>query len=236
MTTSCRLTIDEERESVNQNMYRVLIRSLLYLTASRPNISYVVGVCAMLQANLKKSHFDSAKRIVQYLKGTECRCIWYPRDDGLELVDYSDLDFEGCNIDQKSTSGTCQFLGHKLIIWFSKKQHSVATSIVEAEYVVVGSCCAQLFWIKQQLRDYRVKIEVVLIPCDNSSAIAIAQNPVHHLRTKHIDIWHHFIRYHVEKKDVSISYIRIEKQLADIFTKPLQEERFHELCVQLGLL
>lgn len=134
------------------------------------------------------------------------------------------------------TSRTCQFLGHKLISWFNKKQHSVARSTVEVEYVVVGSCCTQMLWFKQQLRDYNVKVEAVPIFCDNNSAIAITQYPVHHSRTKHIDIRHHFIGYHVEKKNVSISYVGTNIQLADMFTKPLQDVRFKKLCLQLGLL
>lgn len=106
MATSCQLTIDEDCESVNQKAYRGLIGSILYLTESRRDISYVVGVCARFQSNPKKSHLDAAKRIVKYLKGIECQGIWYPRDGGLELIGYSDSDFGGCRIYRKNTSGT----------------------------------------------------------------------------------------------------------------------------------
>ena len=236
MSTSSQITLDEEGEPVNPTAYRGIIGSLLYLTASRPDISYAVGVCARFQANPKKSHMEAARRIVRYLKATESLGIWYPKSDGISLSGFSDSDFGGCRIDRKSTSGTCQFLGHKLISWFSKKQHSVATSTTEAEYVAAASCCAQILWIRQQLRDYGIETGCVPIFCDNNSAMCITKNPVHHSRTKHIDIRHHFIRDHVEKGDISVDYIRTDDQLADIFTKPLPEVRFKELCIKLGLL
>ena len=137
---------------------------------------------------------------------------------------------------EKAPSGTCQFLGDRLISWFSKKQTSIATSTAEAGYMAAGSCCAQVLWMKQQLCDYDVEAKEIPIFCDNTSAIAITQNPVLHSRTKHIDVRYHFIRDHVEKKNVRIEYVRTEKQIADIFTKPLSEARFMELRNELGMI
>ena len=179
---------------------------------------------------------EAAKKILRYVKGTTNLGLWYPRDDNLELSGYSDSDYAGCKLDRKSTSGTCQFLGNKLVSWFSKKQTSVATSTTEAEYMAAGSCCAQILWLKQQLRDYEINISEVPIFCDSSSAIAITQNPVLHTRCKHVDERHHFIRDHVEKKNVAIVKIHTDIQRADILTKPLVEERFKMLCGKLGLL
>ena len=139
-------------------------------------------------------------------------------------------------MDRKSTSGTCQLLGNILVSWFSKKQNSIATSTAEAEYIAAGSCCAQVVWMKYKLLDYGIHEEEILIKCDNTSAIAISQNPVLHSRTKHIDIRHHFLRDHVEKKDIILEYIPKEDQLADIFTKPLGESRFFTLRNELGLI
>ena len=132
--------------------------------------------------------------------------------------------------------GTCQFLRDRLVSWFSKKQTSIATSTVEAEYMAAGSCCAQILWMKQQLSDYDVEAKETPIFCDNTSAIAITQNPVLHSRTKHIDVRFHFIRDHVEKKNMRIEYVCTEKQLADIFTKPLNEARFIKLKTELGMI
>ena len=102
-------------------------------------------------------------------------------------------------LDRKSTSGTCQFLGTRLISWFSKKQNSIATSTTEAEYIDAGCCATQILWIQQQLRDYGLNEDKTPIFCGNTSAIAITQNPKFHARTKHIDVRHHFIRDHVKK-------------------------------------
>ncbi|KAK6115609.1 hypothetical protein DH2020_007878 [Rehmannia glutinosa] len=216
--------------------YRALIGSLLYLTASRPNITFVVGVCARFQSAPKESHMTAAKRILRYLKGRQEVGLLYPKDGGFKLVGYSDSDYAGCRVDMKSTSSTCQILGNRLVSWFSKKQNSIATSTTEAEYIAAGSCCAQVLWMRQQLRDYDIEEKEILIMCDNTSAITITQNPVLHSRTKHIDVRYHFIRDHVENKDITLEYISTDKQLADIFTKPLCGSRFEELKNEVGLI
>nr|XP_017228602.1 PREDICTED: uncharacterized mitochondrial protein AtMg00810-like [Daucus carota subsp. sativus] len=96
------------------------------------------------QTDPRESHLIAIKRIFRYLKGTPNLGIWYPRDSGFNLVGFLDVDYAGCKIDRKSTTGTCQFLGNKLVSWFSKKRKSVFTSTAEAEYIVAGSCCAQI--------------------------------------------------------------------------------------------
>ena len=175
-------------------------------------------------------------KILRYVKGTVDVGLWYPKESGLSLADYSDADYAGSMLDRKSTSGTCQFLGTRLIPWFSKKQNSIATSTTEAEYIAAGCCATQILWIQQQLRDYGLNEEKTPIFCDNTSAIVITQNPKFHARTKHIDVRHHFIRDHVEKGNIEILKIGTEDQLADIFTKPLQESRFLVLRHSLGLM
>ena len=103
---------------------------------------------------------------------------------------YSDAEFGGCKLDRKSTFGTCQLLGNMLISWFSKKQHSVALSTTEAEYVTVGSCCAQVLWMKQQMEDFGITMDHIPIKCDNISAISLTKNPIQHSRTKHKASFH----------------------------------------------
>ena len=192
-------------------------------------------MCARFQSNSKESHIIVAKRIIRYLKGTSNLGLWYSKDSSLKLIGYSDADYGGCRIDRKSTSGTCQFLGSNLISWHSKKQNSVALSTAEAEYVAAGSCCAQILWIKQQLKDYGESQNKIPIKCDNTSAINLTKNPIQHSRTKHIEIRHHFIRDHVENEDIILEYVPTENQLADIFTKPLSTERFEFIRGELGL-
>jgi hypothetical protein len=122
------------------------------------------------------------------------------------------------------------------VSWSSKKQNSIALSTAEAEYVAAGACCAQLLWMKQTLRDFGCEQSKIPLLCDNEGAIKLADNPVNHSRTKHIDIRHHFLRDHQSKGDIAVQHVRTEYQLADIFTKPLDESRFCALRRELNIV
>ena len=128
------------------------------------------------------------------------------------------------------------FLGSSLISWNSKNQACVALSTAEAEYIAVGSCCAQILWLKQQLANFGLQINKVPLMCDNTSSINLTKNQIQHLRTKHIEIRHHFIRDHVSNGDCEVKFVETKLQLADIFTKPLLKERFFFLRNELGIL
>ena len=236
MSKATKIFEDPDGISVNHTLYRGMIGSLLYLTASRPDIMFATTMCARFQANPKESHLSAVKRIFRYLKHTQHLGLWYPRDSELNLFGYTDADHAGCTIDRKSTSGGCQFLGNRLISWSSKKQTSVACSTDEAEYVAAGRCCAQIMWIQNQMLDYGLTFTKTPIYCDNTSAIQMTQNPVHHSKTKHIEIRHHFIRDIAEKGRISLHYIPTTEQLADIFTKPLDEHTNNYLITELGML
>ena len=129
----------------------------------------------------------------------------------IHLVGFFDLDFAGCKLDRRSTSGTCHLLGSSLISWHSKKQACVALSTVEAEYIAVGSCYAQILWIKQQLEDFGLKISKVPLLCDNTSFINLTKNHIQHSRTKHIEIRHHFIRDHITNGDCEIKFVSTKR-------------------------
>jgi len=213
-----------------------MIDSLLYLTVSRPDIMFSVCMCARYQTFPKESHLKIVQRIFWYVSGTMNFGLWYPKGSLCYLVGFSDFNFAGCKSDRKSTSGTCHLFGNCLILWHSRKQHSVALSTAEAEYVAAGCCCSQILWIKQQLLDYDLKLGCVPIKCDNTSVINLTKNHVLHSRTKHIEIRHHFLSDHVEKKVVSFEYVDTKDQLADIFTKPLPSEPFLKIRRELGIL
>ncbi|GJT14903.1 integrase, catalytic region, zinc finger, CCHC-type containing protein [Tanacetum coccineum] len=134
--------------------------------------------------------------------------------------------FTGCQDTRRSTSGSAQFLGDKLVSWSSKKQTSTSISSTEAEYIAMSGCCAQILWTRSQLSDYGFAYTHIPLYCDNKSAIALCCNNVQHSRSKHINIRHHFIREQVEKGVVELYFVRTEYQLADIFTKALPRERF----------
>ena len=236
MTTATKLDQDDPGKCVDITSYRGMIGSLLYLTASRSDIILSTCLCARFQANPKESHLIAMKQIFRYLKGTPNLGIWCPKGTGFDLVGYTDSDFVGCRIDRKSTSGSCQFLGRRFLSWYNKKQHSVSTSTVEAEYISAGSWCAQILWISNQLWNYGLLLKKIPIFCDNTSAIAISNNLVQHSRTKHIDIRYHFIREHVMNGTVELHFVPIEQQIANIFTKPLDESTFSRLIGELGML
>jgi len=122
------------------------------------------------------------------------------------------------------------------VSWSSKKQNSIALSTAEAEYVAAGACYAQLLWMKQTLRYFGSEQSKIPLLCDNEGAIKLADNPVNHSRTKHIDIRHHFLRDHQSKGDIDVQHVRIKFQLADIFTKPLDESRFCALRRELNIV
>ncbi|GJT98906.1 hypothetical protein Tco_1094424, partial [Tanacetum coccineum] len=169
------LVKDEEANDVDVHLYRSMIGSLMYLTASRPNIMF--GVCACFS------------------------------------------DYAGANLDRKSITGGCQFLGRRLISWQCKKQTIVATSTTEAEYVAAASCCGQVLWIQNQMLDYGFNFMNTKIYIDNESTICIVKNLVYHSKTKHIAIRHHFIRDAYEKKLIQVLKIHTDDNVADLLTK-----------------
>ena len=163
---------------VDQNMYESMIGSLLYLTASRPDITFVVGVCVRYHVEPKMSHLTQVKRILKYIIDTIDYGILYSHSENSRLIGYCDVDWAGSADDRKSTFGGCFFLGNNLVSWFSKKQNFVSLSTAEAEYITAGSNCSQLVWTKQMLEEYDVKQGVLTLYCDNFSAINISKNPI----------------------------------------------------------
>jgi hypothetical protein len=154
MSTTTTLDADEEGEHVDQKEYQSMIESLLYLTATRPDIEFSVCLCARFQASPRTSHRQEEKQIFRYLRHTPDFGLWYSTSTSLALHGFSDVDFSWCRLDRKSTSGTCQFLGSSLVSWSSRKQSSVAQSTTEAEYVAAASCCPQLLWISYTMSDF----------------------------------------------------------------------------------
>ncbi|KAI3810977.1 hypothetical protein L1987_20690 [Smallanthus sonchifolius] len=230
------LSPDKEGQDTDQHQYRAMIGSLMYLTASRPDIMFAVYLCARFQAAPKVSHLQAVRRILRYLKGAPKLGLWYPKNENVNLYAYTDNDYGGCNLDKKSTSGGCQFLGGRLISWKCKKQSCVSTSTAEAEYIVASSCCAQVIWIQNQMLDYGMTFMQTPIHIDNMSAISITNNPVQHSKTKHINIRYHFIRDQAEKKRIVLSKVHTNEQYADLFTKPFDEARFRYLVESIGMM
>nr|GEW89975.1 hypothetical protein [Tanacetum cinerariifolium] len=236
MVEQAKLKLDLVGKLVNHTDYRSMIGSLMYVTSSRPDIMFGTCMCARYQANPNEHHVSAVKIIFRYLKETINLGLWYPKDFGFDLTAYSDADHAGCHLDRKSTFGSAQFLGDKLVCWSSKKHNCVSISTAEFEYVAVSSCCAQVLWMRTHLTDYGLFYDKVPIYCDSKSAVAISCNPVQHTRTKHIDMRYHFIKDHVEKGMIELYFVGTEYQLADLFTKSLPEARFKFLVEKLGMM
>jgi len=149
ISPSTRLVMDDGSPLVEEKSYKGMIGLLLYLTASRSDIVFSVGLCARFQSKPKESHLKAVKRIFRYLKYTPDLALWYPRGCNFNLVGCADADYAGFLVDRKSISSMAHFLGPYLVSWAIKKQHSVVMSTAEAEYVAPASCCAQLLWIRQ---------------------------------------------------------------------------------------
>ncbi|GJR72143.1 putative ribonuclease H-like domain-containing protein [Tanacetum coccineum] len=234
--TNKALVKDEEAEAVDVHLYRSMIGSLMYLTASRPDIMFVVCACARFQVTPKTSHIHAVKRIFRYLKGQPKLGLWYPRDSPFDLEAFSDSDYVGASLDRKSTTRGCQFLGKRLISWQCKKQTIVANSTTEAEYVAAANCCGQVLWIQNQMLDYGFNFMNTKIYIDNESTICIVKNPVFHSKIKHIEIRHHFIRDSYEKKLIQVIKIHTDHNVADLLTKAFDVSRFNFLIASIGLL
>nr|GEV35456.1 retrovirus-related Pol polyprotein from transposon TNT 1-94 [Tanacetum cinerariifolium] len=209
MSSDTKLTKDEECESVDSTKYRGMIGSLLYLTASRPDIMFSVCLCACFQEAPKTSYLEAVKRIFRYIKGTTHLGLWYPKWIGIETVVYADSDHAGDYVDRKITS---------------------------AENVSAKKACQQALWVKQALIDYDIRLDDVLIMCDNKGTIDLSKNPVQHSRTRHIEIRHHFFRNNVQKGHISIEKVPSVDNIADILTKPLKRESFNYLRLGLGMI
>ncbi|GJT65754.1 reverse transcriptase domain-containing protein [Tanacetum coccineum] len=181
-----------------------------------------------------EKHLNAVKRIFQYLKGTVHRGLWYPKDSSIALTTFADADHAGCQDTRRSTSGSIQLLGDRLVSWSSKRQKSATISSTEAEYIALSGCCAQVLWMRSQLTDYGFGFNKIPMYCDNKSAIALCCNSVQHSRSKHIDIRFHFIKEHVENGVIELYFVNTEYQLADIFTKSLGRERIEFLINKLG--
>ena len=188
-----------------------MIGCLLYLTASRPDIAFSVGVCFRFQSNPKVSHLNVVKRIIKYVNGTCDYGLFYSKESNLSLTGFSDSNSAGNADDRKNTTGGCFYVVANLVAWMSKKQNFMFLSTAEAEYIAARSYCSQLLWMKKVLTDYGISQDTMIVYCDNPSAIDISKNPVQYSKTKHIEIKYHFIRDLIERKIVCLEYIPTER-------------------------
>nr|GEW39841.1 putative ribonuclease H-like domain-containing protein [Tanacetum cinerariifolium] len=210
---------DTEAEDVDVHLYRSMIGSLMYLTASRADIMFAVYACVRFQVTPKTSHLHAVKRIFRYLKGQSKLGLSYLRDSLFDFEAFYDSDYARASLDRKSTTRGCQFHGKRLISWQCKEKTIVVNSTTEVEYVTAASCCRQMLWIQNQMLNYGLNFMNTKIYIDHKSIICIVKNPVFHSKTKHIEIRHHFIRDSYKKKLIHVIKIHTDHNIADLLTK-----------------
>ncbi|GJY58040.1 retrovirus-related pol polyprotein from transposon TNT 1-94 [Tanacetum coccineum] len=235
MVEKSKLDEDKEGKAVDPSHHRGMIDTLHYLTASRPDLQFAICMCARYQAWPTEKHLNTVKRIFRYLKGTVHQGLWYPKDSSFALTVFADADHAGCQDTRRSTSGSMQLLGDRLVSWSFKRQKSAAISSTEAEYIALFGCDAQILWMISQLTHYGFGFNKIPMYCDNKSAIALCCNNVQHSRSKHIDIRFHFIKEHVENGEIELYFVNTEYQPTDIFTKALGQNRIEFLINKLGM-
>ncbi|GJS29239.1 retrovirus-related pol polyprotein from transposon TNT 1-94 [Tanacetum coccineum] len=209
MVEKSKLNEDKEGKPINPSHYRGMIGTLLYLTASRPDLQFAICMCAQYQARPTEKHLHAVKRIFRYLRGTVNRGLWYPKDSFIALTAFAYADHAGCQDTCHSTSGSMQFLGDRLVSWSSKRQKSTAISSMEDEYIAMSGCYAQILWMRSQLTDYGLGFNKIPMYYDNKS--------------------------HVENEVIKLYFVNTEYQLADIFIKALARERIEFLINKLGM-
>lgn len=238
MESKLQLGKDENGAAVNPTEYRRVVGSLRYLTHTRPDICYAVGIVSRFLERPTTMHHQAVKQILRYLRGTEDYGLEYVSDQGEEgqLIGFTDSNLAGDIVDRRSTGGMAYYLNHNLITWGSQKQKSVALSSCEAEFMAATTAACQGLWLRSllsELADQELKPVTLLV--DNKSAIALMKNPVFHGRSKHIDTRYHFIRECVERRQIQVEYVCTGEQRADILTKALPRNKFAEMRELLGV-
>jgi hypothetical protein len=215
--------------------YRSLVGCLQYLTFTRPDIAYSVNtVCQFMQAPTDL-HFLAVKRILRYIKGTLEYGVTF-RPAPMELRAYTDSDWAGDPNDRRSTTGFVIFLGNCPISWSSRKQTSVSRSSTEAEYRAMADTASEVLWLRHLLTDLQVTLaSAPTLHCDNVSALALASNPIHNSKVKHVEVDIHFTREKVARGELALQFVPSLQQLADILTKGLDSPQVKYLCCNLML-
>jgi hypothetical protein len=199
LDTSVKLYQDNSAAYEDIQGYRRLVGKLLYLTTTRPDIAFVTQQLSQFLSTPTMTHYDTACRVVRYLKGSPGRGLFFPRSSIIQLLGFADADWANCVDTRRSTSGYCFFLGTSLISWRAKKQSTVSRSSSEAEYRSLSFAACELQWLIYLLQDLHITcVKPAVLYCDNQSAVHIASNPVFHERTKLLEIDCHFVRDKVQ--------------------------------------
>ncbi|KAM2879538.1 hypothetical protein FF1_015021 [Malus domestica] len=230
------LHLDPDQKTVDKGRYQRLVGRLIYLAHTRPDIAYVVSVVSQFMHSPSVDHMAAVMRILAYLKSAPGKRVLYRKHGHLIIEGFTDADWAGNVSDRRSTSGYFTFVGGNLVTWRSKKQKVVSRSSAEAEYRGMAHDICEILWLRKLLWSLGVKSkETLKLYCDNKSARDIADNPVQHDKTKHVEVDRHFIKEKLKKKIVSIPFVNSEEQLANVLTHVVCSRKFDDSFVKLGM-
>lgn len=228
---------DVERELMSRTPYRSLVGSLMYLAiGTRPDISYAVQQLCKFLDSYGPVHWEAAKRVVRYLKGTRSSQLVLGGDHVARLLGYTDSDLASCVDTRRSVSGYCCSLGLGAITWSARQQKTVSLSTCEAEYIAASEAGKEITWIRMLLDELGFpQTSASPLMCDNNGAIVLTEDASYHAKVKHIDIAYHSIRERVTRRQLKVHYVCSKDNLADIFTKALAKKDHGRLRSFLGL-
>jgi hypothetical protein len=227
---------DEDAQVVDNRKYRQLVGKLLYLTITRPDISFAIGRLSQFMAKPTQQHWDAALMVLRYVKRAPGKDLFFSKGSSM-TVGYSNVDYAGCHVDCKSTTGFCTFLAGNLITWRRKKQGTAARFSAESEYKAMAQMTAEMMWIISLLIDLQVQFSSTMeMRCNNKAATFIANNLAFYERTKHVEVDCHYTRDIIHKGLLYTTPVTSEKQLADIFTKLLARSLFDSCASKLSTI
>ncbi|GKB46560.1 ribonuclease H-like domain-containing protein, partial [Tanacetum coccineum] len=228
---------DKDKRLINITAYQKLVGKLIYMSVTRPDISYVVHCLSQHMHAPLKSHFSAGLRVLRYLKQSPGLGVQVCHENKLSLYAYLDADWAKCLLTRKSVSGFCVYFCGNLVSWKSKKQAPISRSSAEAEYRCLASTTCEVLWIVNLLKDLGVEgMLPVPLYCDSTSAIQIAANLVFHEKTKHFEIDVHLVREKVTSGAISTVKIDSAKNIVDVFTKGLSITQHKQFRLQLNLV
>jgi hypothetical protein len=229
-------TQEGEKLDVSAFPYARLVGSLLYIAnCTRPGLAHVTGVLARFMSAPTLDHWRLAKAVLSYLAGTPEMGITFGRES-LSVQGYCDADYAGDLDTRRSTTGYIFTVGGGAITWASKCQPTVACSTVEAEYMAAAAATKEAMWLRKLCQDLSVPCKTINIRCDNQGAIKLSKHSIASQRSKHIDVTHHFVRERTMRREISLSYINTERQVADFLTKAIPADKFTGCCTGIGLI
>ncbi|XP_020229073.1 uncharacterized protein LOC109810098 [Cajanus cajan] len=235
MEQNCKLQASDDEQDTDVTRYRRLVGRLLYLTVTRPDITYAVNTLCQFVTTPKQRHMDAVERVLCYLKSTPGQGILLKSGAELRLEAYCDADWGGCPFTRRSCTGYMIMLGGSPISWRSKRQIVVAKSSAEAEYRAMAATVSEVIWLRWLLTELGAsQQEATTMFCDNQAALHIAMNPVFHERMKHVEMDCYFVPERVQSGEIMPTKIWTKEQVADMFTKPLGKDRFESLLSKLG--